>query len=202
MSEYEWFNKARRGLFHWSMFALLIAGIGIAADHLHAPGWVHTVLGLLIGYGFYQAGRWGSFKRTYKIGYGLGQEAEHYFDDSSVTNPLTGKPYGPGPLWAGSEPMDYPDPRCVCGALWLSDGSTAGQCGRFVLGREELGEYSAYMDLTYDGVPLCGQVSPPDPYGLQAERVVCTEARETHMPGIHRGRTARGVPYEWREHVT
>lgn len=47
----------------------------------------------------------------------------HGFDDNSVLNPVTGKPYGPGPLWAGTEPMDYPDPLCVCGAFWLE-----GQC--------------------------------------------------------------------------
>lgn len=43
---------------------------------------------------------------------------EHGFDETSVLNPVTGKPYGPGPLWAGSEPMDYPDPLCICGAFW------------------------------------------------------------------------------------
>lgn len=47
----------------------------------------------------------------------------HEFDPDSVLNPATGKPYGPGPLWAGTEPMDYPDPMCVCGAPWLD-----GQC--------------------------------------------------------------------------
>lgn len=46
----------------------------------------------------------------------------HVFDDTSVLNPVTGQPYGPGPLWAGAEPMDYPDPRCVCGELWGHDG--------------------------------------------------------------------------------
>jgi hypothetical protein len=50
-------------------------------------------------------------------------EPEHAFDDASVLNPVTGEPYGPGPLWAGTEPMDYPDPLCTCGALWdESDG--------------------------------------------------------------------------------
>lgn len=47
--------------------------------------------------------------------------AEHAFDKGSVVNPATGKPYGPGPLWAGTEPMDYPDPLCICGALWGED---------------------------------------------------------------------------------
>lgn len=47
--------------------------------------------------------------------------SEHYFDETSVINPVTGKPYGPGPLWAGTEPMDYPDPLCVCGELWSED---------------------------------------------------------------------------------
>lgn len=46
---------------------------------------------------------------------------QHTYDESSVLNPVTGKPYGPGPLWAGTEPMDYPDPRCVCGELWGHD---------------------------------------------------------------------------------
>lgn len=48
-------------------------------------------------------------------------EPAHAFDESSVLNPATGKPYGPGPLWAGPEPMDYPDPLCVCGAPWDSE---------------------------------------------------------------------------------
>lgn len=43
---------------------------------------------------------------------------EHGFDEESILNPVTGKPYGPGPLWAGAEPMDYPDPLCLCGAHW------------------------------------------------------------------------------------
>jgi hypothetical protein len=64
----------------------------------------------------------------YRAGWSDGIESEHYFDDASVLNPATGKPYGPGPLWAGTEPMDYPDPRCVCGALWLEDA-----CGRHLL---------------------------------------------------------------------
>jgi hypothetical protein len=50
---------------------------------------------------------------------------EHEFDEQSVLNPVTGKPYGPGPLWAGTEPMDYPDPRCTCGALWGEDGCSS-----------------------------------------------------------------------------
>lgn len=45
----------------------------------------------------------------------------HWFDEQSILNPVTGRPYGPGPLWAGTEPMDYPDPRCVCGELWFDD---------------------------------------------------------------------------------
>lgn len=57
-------------------------------------------------------------------------EAEHVFDETSVVNPATGKPYGPGPLWAGTEPMDYPDPHCVCGAPWQQDDTAAGHCGR------------------------------------------------------------------------
>ena len=52
------------------------------------------------------------------VGFELVDEPEHAFDEGSVLNPVTGKPYGPGPLWAGAEPMDYPDPRCVCGELW------------------------------------------------------------------------------------
>ncbi len=50
-------------------------------------------------------------------------ELEHAFDESSVLNPVTGEPYGPGPLWAGTEPMDYPDPMCVCGVLWDSESN-------------------------------------------------------------------------------
>lgn len=57
-------------------------------------------------------------------------EAEHVFDETSVVNPATGKPYGPGPLWAGTEPMDYPDPHCVCTAPWIEDGTPKGHCGR------------------------------------------------------------------------
>lgn len=45
----------------------------------------------------------------------------HQFDPDSVTNPVTGRPYGPGPLWCGTEPMDYPDPLCVCGGPWVDD---------------------------------------------------------------------------------
>lgn len=48
----------------------------------------------------------------------------HQFDAASVVNPVTGLPYGPGPLWAGSEPMDYPDPLCVCGGYWVDDQCT------------------------------------------------------------------------------
>lgn len=55
------------------------------------------------------------------------EEEEHYFDDDSVMNPVTGKPYGPGPLWAGSEPMDYPDPRCICGELWSIDDNACSE---------------------------------------------------------------------------
>jgi hypothetical protein len=47
------------------------------------------------------------------------RSSDHRFDEESVLNPVTGKPYGPGPLWAGTEPMDYPDPHCVCGAPWV-----------------------------------------------------------------------------------
>lgn len=43
----------------------------------------------------------------------------HVFDDTSVLNQATGRPYGPGPLWAGTEPMDYPDPLCECGGPWV-----------------------------------------------------------------------------------
>ena len=57
-------------------------------------------------------------------------EAGHVFDETSVLNPATGNPYGPGPLWAGTEPMDYPDALCVCGAPWQNDGTPAGHCGR------------------------------------------------------------------------
>lgn len=57
-------------------------------------------------------------------------EADHVFDETSVLNPVTGKPYGPGPLWAGTEPMDYPDPLCTCGAPWQEDGTEKGHCGR------------------------------------------------------------------------
>lgn len=46
---------------------------------------------------------------------------EHGFDEDSILNPVTGKPYGPGPLWCGTEPMDYPDPRCLCGEPWSDD---------------------------------------------------------------------------------
>lgn len=57
-------------------------------------------------------------------------EGWHVFDEASVLDPTTGRPYGPGPLWAGTEPMDYPDPRCVCGAIWQENGTQAGCCGR------------------------------------------------------------------------
>jgi hypothetical protein len=54
---------------------------------------------------------------------GSNEAEEHHFDEGSVLNPVTGQPYGPGPLWAGTEPMDYPDPRCVCGELWGEDNT-------------------------------------------------------------------------------
>ena len=191
----------RRAVVGWFVAGSLwsAAGIMVTAT-VGMPLWGYVVMMSGLGWIIASLGWGGRYPSAYMEGFRAGQEAEHYFDDTSVTNPVTGKPYGPGPLWAGTEPMDYPDPRCVCGALWLSDGTATGQCGRFVMGREELGDQGAYVDLADHGVELCGHIAPPDPYGLPDERVVCIEARETHMPGIHRGVTANGTPYEWREH--
>lgn len=44
--------------------------------------------------------------------------ARHEFDNAAMIEPGTGRPW---PLWAGSEPVDAPDPQCVCGALWDCD---------------------------------------------------------------------------------
>ena len=41
----------------------------------------------------------------------------HEFDEDSVLDPVTGKPY---PLRWGED--NWPDPLCCCGALWLEDG--------------------------------------------------------------------------------
>lgn len=181
---------------------LWLASAVLVAMMVGIPLWGYMVY--MLGFGWIVASLvwWGRYPSAYVEGFRDGQEAEHYFDDTSVANPLTGKPYGPGPLWAGSEPMDYPDPRCVCGALWLSDGTETGQCGRYVMGREELGEQATYLDINEHDVPLCGQIAPPDPYLRGRPAVVCTEPRETHIPGVHRGHTSVGDPYEWRERVT
>ena len=64
----------------------------------------------------------------------------HVFDETSVLNPATGKPYGPGPLWAGTEPMDYPDPYCVCTALWDTETNRCSQQGTLAGDWWELGE--------------------------------------------------------------
>lgn len=53
----------------------------------------------------------------------------HYFDDSSVINPITGKPYEPytGP----GDPVEPPDPRCICGALW-GEGDICARNDKFL----------------------------------------------------------------------
>lgn len=43
---------------------------------------------------------------------------KHELDTAELVNPTTGQPW---PRWAGSEPLDPPDPHCVCGAPWNSD---------------------------------------------------------------------------------
>ena len=58
--------------------------------------------------------------------------AEHEFDEDSVLDSVAGKPYGPGPLWAGTEPMDYPDPLCTCGAPWFPEGGCSSQVARLI----------------------------------------------------------------------
>jgi hypothetical protein len=45
--------------------------------------------------------------------------ARHEIDGYSFTNPATGQPWPS--LWAGAEPIDSPDPQCVCGAPWDSE---------------------------------------------------------------------------------
>jgi hypothetical protein len=74
------------------------------------------------------------------------RSSDHRFDEESVLNPATGKPYGPGPLWAGTEPMDYPDPHCVCGAPWVDD--ECSRVGELHRTRAERDDYRARLKAT------------------------------------------------------
>lgn len=45
----------------------------------------------------------------------------HELDPDPVHNPTTGRPYPPGQLWEGTQPLDYPEPMCTCGGYWYDN---------------------------------------------------------------------------------
>jgi len=116
----ETLRRASRACGWWTA-ATVVAAIGVGVAYMRHDRLALAVVTALLIFSAASTGVESGTFRAYRNGWRDGIESEHYFDDASVLNPVTGKPYGPGPLWAGTEPMDYPDPRCVCGALWLDE---------------------------------------------------------------------------------
>lgn len=123
------------------------------------------------------------------------QAAAHTFDDTSVVNPVTGQPYGPGPLWAGTEPMDYPDPRCHCGAAWDWDnGGCTDVAARYERARPVLAAAHEMVARCVDTgyrptylLPLIAAVTnhtnPPPAAATPAPlNVIVSEAIPVHSP--------------------